>query len=86
MQEVLKLLIGILILMLGFPIGNYLKKITLDEQKDGQKWFRILTLTSLLIGFFGLIILNDWLMFSFFFIAIVTSRNLILKNPVKRKR
>ncbi len=84
MQEVLKLLIGILILMLGFPIGNYLKKITLDEQKDGQKWFRILTLTSLLIGFFGLIILNDWLMFSFFFIAIVTSQSLRVKKTKKR--
>ncbi len=83
MEEVLKLIIGVGVLALGFPVGNFLKSLTKDEQKQGQKLFRILTLISLLIGFFGLIISNDWLMFSFFFIAIVTSRNFL---PKKNKR
>ena len=84
MQEILKLIIGTFVLVLGFPVGNYLKKLTKDEKKDGQKWFRILTLVSLVIGFFGLITLNDWLMFSFFFVAVVTSRSLIQKK-IKKK-
>jgi len=84
MQELVKLSIGIIFLILGIPIGDYLKKLTEDEQKDGQKWFRILIAISVTIGFYGLIIGNDWLLFTLFFIAIVTSRSLITKK-IKKK-
>ena len=53
MQEFVKLSIGIVFLILGIPIGDYLKKLTEDEQKDGQKWFRILIAISVAIGFYG---------------------------------
>ncbi len=76
MQEVYKLIIGILVLALGFPIGNFLAKKTKEELKAGQKWFRLIILLGLVGGGIGLIIGNDVLMFSFFFIAIVTSRSL----------
>jgi len=76
MQEVYKLIIGILVLALGFPIGNFLAKKTKEELKAGQKWFRLIILISLTGGGIGLIIGNDVLMFGFFFIAIVTSRSL----------
>lgn len=74
MQQIINLLIGILILSLGFPIGNYLAKTTKEELSSGQKWFRLIIITSLIGGVIGLIISNDILMFSLFFIAIVTSR------------
>lgn len=76
MQEVIILIIGILVLLLGFPIGNYLAKKTKEELKKRQKWFKLIILFSLISGGICLIIGNDVLMFSFFFIAIVTSRSL----------
>lgn len=76
MQEVLKIIIGIIVLILGIPIGNILAKVTKDEMKQGQKWFRIIVLIGLVGGFIGLIIGNDVLLFSLFFIAIVASRSL----------
>ena len=76
MQEIIRLVIGILVLLFGFPIGSYIAKSTKEELKSGQKWFKILIIASLIGGAVSLIIGNDFLMFSFFFIAIVTSRSL----------
>jgi len=76
MKEIFKLLIGVLVLVLGFLIGNFLAKVTKDELKQGRKWFKLIVVLSLVGGLIGLIINNDVLMFSFFFIAIVTSRGL----------
>ena len=76
MLEIFKLLIGTLVLVLGFFIGNFLAKATEEELKQGRKWFKILVYVSLLGGVAGLILRNDFLMFGFFFIAIVTSRSL----------
>ena len=76
MQEVIKLLIGLLILILGIPIGKLLAKLTKEELKSGQIWFKLLILISTILGIIGLIIQNDTLMFTCFFIAIVTSQSL----------
>ncbi len=76
MIEVIKILIGIVILGLGIPLGNLLARYTKEELKEGKKWFKILVFLGLIGGLIGLIIGNDVLMFSLFFIAIVTSRSL----------
>jgi len=76
MQEIIKLLIGVVFLVLAFPIGNYLAKKTKEELKQGRKWFKLIVILSLIGGFIGLTIGNDVLMFSFFFMALVTSRSL----------
>ncbi|MBU2053210.1 MAG: hypothetical protein ABIJ14_00445 [Nanoarchaeota archaeon] len=76
MQQTLSLLIGILVLFLGIPLGSYLAKTTKDELESGQKWFKLIIAVSLVGGFAGLILSDDVLMFSLFFIAIVTSRSL----------
>jgi len=76
MQEIFKLLIGVAVLVLGIPIGNFLAKQTKEELKDGKKYFKIIISFCLIGGFIGLIFRNDVLLFSFFFIAIVTSRSL----------
>ena len=76
MQGIYKILIGIGVLVLGFPIGNFLAEKTKEELKQRQKWFKLIILLGLIGGSIGLIIGNDILMFSFFFIAIVTSRSL----------
>ena len=79
MQEIIKILIGIIVLVTGFFIGNFLAKITKEELKIGKNWFKLIIVLSLIGGFTGLILKNDILLFSFFFITIVTSRSLLKK-------
>ena len=76
MTEILNILIGTFILILGIPIGNLLAKYTKEELKDGRRWFNLLIFIGAIGGIIGLIIGNDALMFSFLFIAVVTSRSL----------
>jgi len=77
MKEWLEILIGVLILILGVPIGDLLKKfVEKDEIDKGQVWFRILVWIGLVGGFVGLVLRNDILLFSGFFVAIVSSRSL----------
>ena len=77
MLEIYKILLGVGILVLGIPVGNILARFTKEELKNGRKWFKMIIVLSLVGGFIGLIIRNDVLLFSLFFIAIVTSRSLI---------
>lgn len=84
MQEFYKLIIGVLFLILGFPIGNFLAKKTKEELKKGQKWFKLIIIVSLITGIIGLILGNDILMFSFFFIAIIASRSLKKSRMTKK--
>jgi len=79
MLEILKILIGVIVLILGIPIGNLLARYTKEELKDGRKWFNLLIFIGLIGGLVGAIIQNDSLMFSFLFIAVVTSRSLMRK-------
>ena len=76
----LKILIGVIVLILGIPIGNILAKYTKEELKDGRKWFNLLIFIGLIGGLIGAIIQNDSLMFSFLFIAVVTIRSLRRKK------
>ena len=70
-------IIGILVLFLGIPMGDYLARITKEELKDGRKWFKIIILFSIIGTIFGLFLRNDVLIFTFLFIIIVTSRSFI---------
>ncbi len=87
MEEVFKLLIGIGVLILGYPIGVLLRHLTKDELKYGQVYFKILVYIGLIGGIVGLVIGNDVILFTMFFIAIVSSRSLLKykKNNSKKK-
>lgn len=74
------LIIGILVLLFGFPLGSWLAKITKEELKEGQKWFKLIILVSLIGAIVSLIFRNDFLLFTFLFILIVTSRSLKVKK------
>ncbi|MEK6760859.1 MAG: hypothetical protein AABX93_02965 [Nanoarchaeota archaeon] len=76
MQGELNLILGILALFLSFPIGLYLKKLTLDENKQGQIWFKTLVIASLLGAFVSIFLKNDALLFTFLFFAITTGMSL----------
>ena len=84
MQETIKLIIGIVFLALGIPIGNSLAKQTKEELKEGSIWFKIIIVFSVVGAIFGLIFKNDVLLFSLLFIAIVTSRSLTTPKKVKK--
>jgi hypothetical protein len=75
-EELIKLIIGTIMLFFAIPIGSLLAKMTKEELKAGRLWFKLIVYCSLAGGIFGLIMQNDFLMFSFFFIAIVTSKSL----------
>ena len=76
MQEIFNFLIGVIVLIIGWPIGNYLASKTPEELKDGQKWFKLITLIASLGAIVSLFIRNDYLLFSFLFMIVVTSRSL----------
>lgn len=76
MLEVIRIILGALVLLLGIPLGIILARSTKGELEKRQKFFKIIIFTSLIAGFVSLIIQNDTLMFSFFFIAIVTAQSL----------
>jgi len=76
MQQSYQYLIGIIILILGMPIGHYLAKFTKEELKSGQKWFRLIVLVSFICAIISALVRNDVLLFAFLFIAIVTSKSL----------
>ena len=80
MTQFSNLLFGIIILFLGIPIGNYLAKETKEELKVGQFWFKLIILLSLVGVLISLFFKNDILLFTFAFIAIVTSRSLRKKE------
>jgi hypothetical protein len=86
MQEVYKFLIGIFVLILGIPIGNLLAKLTREELKAGQRWFRLIVIFSLIGAVMALILKNDALLFALLFIAVVTSRSLRVPRGNRRKR
>ena len=82
----INLIIGIFVLILGIPIGNFLASKTKSELKSGQVWFKLIIFLSLIVGFVGLWINDDVLMFTMFFVAVVTSRSLRAKiNKNKNK-
>jgi len=76
MQEIYRFLVGVFTLFLGFIIGDIIKKQTADEQKIGKKWFRLIVIISIVASFLGLFLGYDWILFTFAFFAIVTSRSL----------
>lgn len=75
MEEWLRFSIGVIVLLLGIPIGNLLAKYTKEELKQGKRWFRRIIMLSLLGALVSLGFRNDILLFTFLFIAIVTSRS-----------
>jgi len=85
MQEIYKTIIGIAVLILGIPIGNLLARKTPEELKEGKKWFMLLIFLCFIGAILSLIFQNDALLFTFLFIAIVTSRSLKVKNKKKKK-
>lgn len=68
--------LGIIVLILGIPIGKFLAKISEEELESGKKWFKILILLSFIGAIISLVVKNDVLLFSFLFIVIVTNQGL----------
>ena len=73
-------IIGLVVLVLCFPLGIYLARITKEELDFGQRWFRLIVALSFIVAILGLILGNDVLLFTFLSIAIITSGSLRRKK------
>lgn len=82
MNEIIKIAIGILFLVLGIPAGDYLAKLTKEELRGGRIWFKAIIIFSLMGAVLSLIFGEDVILFSLLFIALVTSRS--LKTKLKK--
>ncbi len=74
------ILIGLGVLVLGYPLGKFLAHLTKEELVAGQCWFKLIILFSIIGAIIGLILNIDALFFSFLFFAIVTSASLKRKH------
>lgn len=84
MNEIIKLIIGIIVLGMGYFIGELLARYTKEELKPGRRYIKIVVLLGLIGGVVGLILENDFLLFGFFFMAIVAERSLkVEKKKIK---
>ena len=80
MEKWVQIIIGIAVLAGGIFIGELLARFTKEELKEGQMWFKLIVIISLIVAVIGLILGNDALLFSFLFIAIVSSRSIKSKK------
>ena len=69
-------LLGIILLLLGIPIGNVLARMTKEELKPGKRYLKSIVILSLIGVLAGLVFSDDILLFSFAFIARVRSMSL----------
>ncbi|MBU2104665.1 MAG: hypothetical protein KKF67_02740 [Nanoarchaeota archaeon] len=76
MLQLIQILTGICVLVLGIPLGNFLAKMTKEELKSGQRWFKLIIIFSFIGAIIFLILREDTLLFTMLFIAVVTSRSL----------
>ncbi|VVB79451.1 Uncharacterised protein [uncultured archaeon] len=72
----IQLLVAIIVVLLGFPIGIILSKLTKEELKGGEKWFKLLVFLAAITAIFGLFTQNDPLFFSSLFLIAVTSQSI----------
>ena len=79
-MDLTQIVIGLVVLALGIPIGDLLAKYTKEELKAGRKWFNLIVIVCLAGSIIALLIWNDILLFSLLFIAIVTSRSLKIRK------
>lgn len=76
MQEIFGLILGVIIILIGFPLGYLLAKYTKEELKSGQKWFKTFIILAAITSIIGLSLGNDPLFFSSLFFIAVTSQSL----------
>lgn len=75
-MQYINYVLGIIFLIIGIPIGEALAKMTQEELKSRQRWFKLIIIISLFGALISITFLNDVLLFCFAFIAIVTSKSL----------
>ncbi|MEM4326021.1 MAG: hypothetical protein QXU40_01850 [Candidatus Pacearchaeota archaeon] len=85
MYYLVKIFIGSIVVFSGFFLGELLAKITKEELRAGQRWFKILLLLSFLGAIFSLLTLNDVILFTLLFIISITIKSIIINKNKKNK-
>ena len=76
MELIIRYLLGVVILIIAFPLGNYLAKITKEELKEGRKWFRLIIILNTVGIVIGIAMIKIELIFWFGFVMIITWRSM----------
>jgi hypothetical protein len=66
------MIVEIIVLLLAIPVGLLVAYNSRDELIDGRKWFTYIFILSLLAGIWFYLIRQDFIMYSSFFISIMT--------------
>lgn len=85
-MDSLRLIIGMVVIALSFPVGNFLARTTKEELKSGQGWFKSGIFLFSLGAIISIITKNDILLFTFLFMVVVTSRSIIHPTKKLKKR
>ena len=75
-MEAYKIVLGGIVLALGFLAGVALASVTKDELKEGKKWFGVLAIAGILGAAAALFLRNYILLFSFLLITSVAGGSL----------
>jgi len=76
------MIIELLILILGIPVGLLISWYSRDELISGRKWFKILIIFSTILGIWGLLIKFDYISWTAGFMIIISFTALIKsRNP-----
>jgi len=70
----------IVFLLLSVPVGILISKLARDELKQGEKWFKLLIISSVLIGAWFYLTGLYYISWTMGFILIVTMISLIKSN------
>ena len=77
------MIIEIFVLLTAVPIGYFISYLTKDELKSGEKWFRVLIISSILIGILFILLGEFYISWTAGFVFIVSLISLIKANDKK---
>jgi ABC-type antimicrobial peptide transport system permease subunit len=89
-MNALQIILGVVIALLGYPLGLIIAYFTQEELKSGRKWFRLIMLGDIILIILSIILFSaelNTLMFllsSFIFIFLLALASFI-KSKKKRK-
>lgn len=77
------MIIEIILLVLAVPVGFLIAWMAKDELKDGQKWFRMLTIASIVLAGLSWLYGESYIALTLLFIAIASFVSLIKSEDKK---
>jgi len=82
----LQLILLIIVMLSGWPIGRFIASKTEEELKEGKKWFKLICLVSLIAIIIGIFLLKEdelvFMIASCFFVFLLSLTSLVYKKNI----